>query len=89
MKQSTEVDFCKNFFYTSGRKSVVELIDNSNLTNRERELVNLRYIEGLRVKEICNRLNMDEFVYKKEHRRILGKLYVWMFTNLAASLPSM
>ena len=81
MKETIEVEYCKNMFFIKSRREVEGIIESSNLTNRERELVKLRYIEGLRVKEICEVLKLEECTYKKLHRKILSKLYIYITLN--------
>lgn len=81
MKETQEVEYCKNLFYVKGRSDIEEIIENSNLNNRERELVKLRYIEGFRVKEICEALKVEESTYKKLHKKILSKLYIYITLN--------
>ncbi|MBR6552808.1 MAG: hypothetical protein IKT89_08225 [Clostridia bacterium] len=75
MKITKEVDYCKHLFLTTGRKQVLELIENSNLTNKERDIIYSRYLEGLGVKEMCEKYALEESTYKQAQKRILVKLY--------------
>lgn len=81
MKQSVEVEYCKNLFYVSSRSRILRIIEDSNLTNKEREFISARYIEGLSIKEICDNLQIEEETYKKSHRKIMSKLYIFMMVN--------
>lgn len=78
MKQTPEVTYCKNFFQTAGRSKVMATIEESNLTDRERELINARYIVGMQIKEICSKFGMEEEAYKKLQKKILIKFYRFM-----------
>lgn len=84
MKQSIEVEYCKNLFYISSRSKIISIIEDSNLNDRERELITARYVKGLSVKEICELLNLEEETYKKMHRKILSKLYIYITINNVA-----
>jgi DNA-directed RNA polymerase specialized sigma subunit len=75
MKTSKEVDFCKKLFYTNGRNKIIELLDNSNLTEKEKLLLHSRYVEGLKIKEMCEKFHIEEEAYKKSQRRTLIKFY--------------
>lgn len=84
MKQTAEVEYCKNLFYISSRSKILSIIEDSNLNDRERSLISARYISGLSVKEICDQFNIEESTYKKIHRRILFKLYIYITVNKLA-----
>lgn len=84
MKQSVEVDFCKNLFFISSRSQILDLLNDSNLNDKERDFVKSRYISGLSVKEMCEVYHLDEGAYKKMHRRILAKFYLYIKVNKIA-----
>jgi DNA-directed RNA polymerase specialized sigma subunit len=72
---ANETDYFKTFFATSSRKDSLDLIQNSCLTDKERDIIISRFIEGLNIKEMCQKYNVEESTYKHSQKRILVKLY--------------
>jgi DNA-directed RNA polymerase specialized sigma subunit len=76
MKRLTkEVDYCKHLFSTASRKDVLEIIQNSCLTDKERDIIYSRFIQGLNIKEMCEKYSVEESAYKQNQKKILIKLY--------------
>lgn len=72
---ANETDYFKTFFATSSRKDSLDLIQNSCLTDKERDIIISRFIEGLNIKEMCQKYCVEESTYKHSQKRILVKLY--------------
>ena len=51
MKISKEVEFCKKLFLSTGRSEGLNILNYSNLTDREKEIINCRLLKGLTLKE--------------------------------------
>lgn len=55
MKPCKEVEYCKKLFMSAGRKAGINILNFSNLTDREREVILCRLVKGLTLKE-CSEL---------------------------------
>lgn len=64
-KQLKEVAFLSQY---------INIVDSLFLTDRQKELMNLRYLKGFRYKEIANFLHSSEQTIKKEFTKINQKL---------------
>ncbi|MCQ2086552.1 MAG: hypothetical protein MJZ37_00550 [Bacilli bacterium] len=78
MKMTNEFIFCKNLFSTLGRKESYDLIDSSNLSAREREVLYTRFVKGLSLKECADLLVIEENSVSKALHRSIKKLYKWI-----------
>lgn len=52
-----ETDFIKRMLDKLGRNGKIKLIDESNLNDRERDLLIKRFVNGLSIKECSSLLN--------------------------------
>lgn len=59
----------------------MSLINDSNLNDRERNIIMMRYFEGLSIKECSERCGIEENSFKKCHKKVLHKLYAYMSVN--------
>ena len=64
-KQLKEVAFLSQY---------INIVDSLFLTDRQKELMNLRCLKGFRYKEIANFLHSSEQTIKKEFTKINQKL---------------
>lgn len=71
---TTETAYCKNILFLLPREEKVRLLENSNLTNKERDIISFRIVDGLSIKEVCDKLAMDENAFVKAQRRAYAKL---------------
>lgn len=75
MKISKEVEFCKKLFLSTGRSEGLNILNYSNLTDREKEIINCRLLKGLTLKECAEIFLMEEDSINKFQKRICTKLY--------------
>lgn len=75
MKISKEVDFCKRLLMSTGRAEGLNILNYSNLTDREREIINCRFLKGLSLKECAEIFLMEEDSVNKLQKRICVKLF--------------
>lgn len=78
MKMSKEVEFCINVFKLIGKQKSEELLERSNLTNREKIIVDSHLIQGLSLKECAGILLIEEDSVNKAQKKALVKLYTWI-----------
>lgn len=78
MKISKEVEFCKNVFQLIGNKKSEELLERSNLTNREKVIIHSHILQGLSLKECAGILLIEEDSVNKAQKKALVKLYTWI-----------
>lgn len=76
--QTEEMLFCKNLFNTLGRKESMELLNNSNLTDRERDIILMRLIYGKSLKECSDVLIIEQDSVNKAQKKAVIKLYQWI-----------
>lgn len=55
-----------------------QLIDNSNLTDKEKQVLTLRFSKGKQVKECTELLNMEFEAFNKLQKKSVFKLYHWL-----------
>jgi predicted DNA binding protein len=70
--------YIKKYFSFLGRKKSIELIFESNLTDRERKAVILRFIRGLSIKECAEAFNIEPNSFSKFLTKVTKKLYNWL-----------
>lgn len=78
MKLSKEVEFCKNVFLLLGKKKSEDLLERSNLNNREKIIINSHLLQGLSLKECASILLIEEDSVNKAQKKALNKLYEWI-----------
>lgn len=78
MIKSKEVTVIRELFYILGRDDKLKLLKYSNLTNRERQIMTMRFIVGLSTKETAEKLNMDIDTFNQAQKKIYVKLYSWI-----------
>lgn len=62
-----------------GRPEKEELLNKSPLNDRESEIISLRFIRGLSLKESSEELKMEYDTFAKAQKRALDKLYSYIF----------
>lgn len=78
MNKSKEVIFCKQLFFILGRDEKIDLLQKSNLTDREKRLCELRFVKGETTQETADELNVTLDTFNKMQKRIFQKLYLWL-----------
>jgi DNA-directed RNA polymerase specialized sigma24 family protein len=78
MEKSKEVIFCKQLFLILGREKKTELLQKSNLTDRERRLFELRFVQGKTTQETADELNVAIDTFNKMQKKAFQKLYLWL-----------
>lgn len=81
MRETKEVAYCKQLLCNLGRYQKIKLLKNSSLDNRERNILYMRFIEGLSVIESAEKINVDESTFNKAQQRSFKKLYKWISCN--------
>lgn len=78
MKKSTEIQYCTDLLNRLGKDERQKLLASSNLNTREINILNYRFIEGLTMQEIADKINLSLNGYYKAQRKILLKLYQYI-----------
>lgn len=78
MKKTTELETVQIIFFALGRKQKQDLLDNSNLNDREIELLSFRFIQGKSLKECANHFGIEEDSVNKAQLKAVKKLYQWV-----------
>lgn len=78
MKPCKEVEYCKKLFMSAGRIAGINILNFSNLTDREREVILCRLIKGLTLKECSELFVMEEDSVNKMQKRVCIKLYKFL-----------
>ena len=78
MRESIQVAYCKNLFYTKGRNEKLKLLEESNLTDKEIKLLKLRYIEGLSIKEASEEMKIEIEAFNKLQKKVFIKFYTYL-----------
>lgn len=76
--QSKEVSYCKNLLFVLGSDEKRSLIEKSNLNEREKKLVSLRFVDGKPIKDCCDELGIEIDALNKAQAKALLKLYFWI-----------
>lgn len=85
MQTSKEFHYCKHLFFTLGKQASKELIRRSCLTKREEQLLIMRFINGLTLKECSNYFILEENSVSKALQKSAVKLYKWLQMREEAS----
>lgn len=72
-----ELNFVKVLFNTLGKTESLKLITDSNLTEREGQLLELRMVRGKTLKEVADVLMIEEDSVNKLQNKVCKKLYYW------------
>jgi len=75
---SLECRFIKTLFNSLSRVDKINLLNNSNLNDRERCLLETRFVKGLSAKESADYFNLEFDTYNKTYHRTVFKLYAWL-----------
>lgn len=78
MKPCKEGEYCKKLFMSAGRKAGINILNFSNLTDREREVILCRLVKGLTLKECSELFVMEEDSVNKMQKRVCIKLYKFL-----------
>lgn len=73
-----ELNFVKGLFNTLGKTESLKLINDSNLTEREGLLLELRLIRGKSLKEVADILMIEEDSVNKAQSKVCRKLCEWI-----------
>lgn len=79
-KLSKETEMVKAFLSGVDRMTKTIYIYESNLTEKEARILDLRFIQGLSVKETAARLSMEVDTVNKAQKRAINKFYDFNFT---------
>lgn len=77
-KSTKELKYCKEVFNFLGREDFIRLLEKSNLTDRNKELIEMRFVHGKSIKECSDHLNIEENSVSKSQRKICRQLYKWL-----------
>lgn len=78
MTKSKEIIFIKNLMLILGRKEKEKLLENSNLDDREKLSMELRFIHGFSFCETAEKMNIPFDTFSKFQKRVFIKLYIWL-----------
>lgn len=78
MRKTQELETIQIIFLSLSRKQKEELLANSNLNNREIELLSLRLIDGKSLKECADYFGIEEDSVNKAQHRAVKKLYLFI-----------
>ena len=76
--ETEEVTECKNLFYILGRNEKINLLNESNLDDREKEILVMKHISGMTAKEMSEKLSVSVDAYNKMQQKVYKKLYAWL-----------
>lgn len=77
MRKTIELETIQIIFLALGRNKKQELLDNSNLNDREVELLSLRLIQGKSLKECAEHFGIEEDSVNKAQLKAIKKLYLF------------
>lgn len=75
MKRTEATSNFENQFSLLGRKQKQELLENSNLNDRELTLLSFRFINGYSLKECAEELGLEVNTVSKNQLKAIKKLY--------------
>lgn len=78
MKKTLELETVQIMFLALGRKQKQELLENSNLCDREITLLSCRLIKGLSLKECADLFGIEEDSVNKAQLKAIKKLYHYL-----------
>lgn len=73
-----QMNYIKNLFNFMARSEKISLLENSNLTDRETELLKRRLIKGESLKECALYFNLEEDTINKNQLKAVKKLYLFL-----------
>ena len=73
-----EMTYIKNVFKMLNRANKLKLLETSNLTNREIELLTKRFINGDSLKDCANYYRLEEDSINKAQLKAVKKLYKYL-----------
>lgn len=78
MAQIDSLVFVKSLISTLGKTESIRLLSDSNLTERESMLLELRLIKGKSLKEVADELMIEQDSVNKSQNRVCKKLHDWI-----------
>lgn len=78
MIQNDTLIFIKSLFYVLGKTESLKLLQDSNLTERESKLLEMRMIRGKSLKEVADILMIEEDSVNKAQNKVCKKLADWV-----------
>lgn len=76
--QTEAVKYCKNLMFLLGTEEKVKLIESSNLNEREKQIIVLRFVKGKTVKDCCEEMCLEVDTFNKAQAKAMSKLYFWV-----------
>lgn len=81
MHKSQNVEKTLSYLASLGRFEKERVVRESNLNNRELNIIQFRYIDGNTISEASDKLQMTEEAFVKAQRKAIEKLYLFIFSN--------
>lgn len=78
MRKTQELETVQIIFLSLGRNQKQELLDNSNLNDREKELLTHRLVNGKTLKECADYLGIEEDSVNKAQLKAVKKLFYFL-----------
>lgn len=78
MRRNAKFQYCYDLLYMLGRNDKMNLLNSSCLTNRERDILYYRFVEGLQIKESAERLGVETDAFIKAQAKAVNRLYFWL-----------
>lgn len=73
-----ETEYVKKQFLLLGRQEKLNLLLNSNLNDRELDLLIKRFVNGISLKECSDNMGMEVNSVSKIQQRAVRKLYIFI-----------
>lgn len=84
MTDSLSLEKIKNIFSLLGRAELTELLNNSNLSDRELEFMIIRFVRKCSLKECSEKFGISENAIAKMQSNTVNKLLKWFDTRKQA-----
>lgn len=81
MRETKELAYCKSVFNKVGKIKMTEILDNSNLNNREVDIITSRLIKGMSLKECSSIFAIEENSVNRAQLKAVKKLYNFLRAN--------
>ena len=78
MRKTIELETIQILFLTLGNQEKLFLLQNSNLTERESNLLTYRLVQGKTLKECSSILGIEEDSVNKAQLKAIKKLYLYL-----------
>lgn len=78
MTKNSETEQITKIFSILGRREALNLLANSNLSDREQKLLALRMVRGMTLDECSDYFNMYRNSIAKWQTKVCKKLYTWL-----------